>query len=320
MNKKIICRVLLCLMILALMPVQAHAIDRVDLSKSVNLTIQFSHEGQPLHGAQLKIYKVAEMDEWGEFTFLDEFASYPVMLPVDTDWTALANTLDAYIQQDQLDPADAGITDENGMVKFPKKRMALTPGLYLITGSTLTYNGVCYTPAPTLVALPNRAPEEHQWDYDVEAQVKYTRRTAPADYTVMKVWKDDGNESKRPASIKVNLLRDGSVHETVILSADNQWQHTWCELEAGYTWTVTEEAVKDYSVLITQGPASADLKQDTVSAGHILFTVTNTCTASDENGLPQTGSLWWPVPVLMIMGLICLIVGLFKMRRLGNEG
>lgn len=319
MNKKIICRVLLCLMIFALMPVQAHAIDRIDLSKSVNLTIHFSHEGQPLPGAELHIHKVAEMDEWGEFTVLDEFAAYPVMLPTEPDWPAIANTLNAYIQEDQVQPADVGITDSEGKVMFPRKRMPMSPGLYLITGKTLTYNDVCYTPVPTLVALPYHAPDEHQWDYDVTVQMKYTWRTAPVDYTVMKVWEDDGYENERPQTIKVNLLKDGQIVDTVTLSRENEWRHTWPELERGYTWNVTEETPDGYTVLITEAAAPEDMIQETVSSGHVLFTVTNTYDIPEEGNLPQTGSLWWPVPVLMIAGLVFLIIGLLKMRRLGNE-
>ena len=34
--------------------------------------------------------------------------------------------------------------------------------------------------------------------------------------------------------------------------------------------------------------------------------------------LPQTGQLWWPVPVLICMGLGCIAVGLIR-RREGSE-
>ena len=35
--------------------------------------------------------------------------------------------------------------------------------------------------------------------------------------------------------------------------------------------------------------------------------------------LPQTGQLWWPVPVLACGGLGCIVVGLFRRRRAGDE-
>ena len=35
--------------------------------------------------------------------------------------------------------------------------------------------------------------------------------------------------------------------------------------------------------------------------------------------LPQTGQLWWPVPVLVCMGLGCIAVGLIRRREAGDE-
>ena len=35
--------------------------------------------------------------------------------------------------------------------------------------------------------------------------------------------------------------------------------------------------------------------------------------------LPQTGQLWWPVPVLVCMGLGCIAVGLIRRRKAGDE-
>ena len=38
------------------------------------------------------------------------------------------------------------------------------------------------------------------------------------------------------------------------------------------------------------------------------------------NQLPQTGQLWWPVPVLACAGLGCIAVGLFRRREARDEG
>lgn len=40
--------------------------------------------------------------------------------------------------------------------------------------------------------------------------------------------------------------------------------------------------------------------------------------SSGGGKLPQTGQLWWPVPVLICMGLGCIAVGLIR-RREGSE-
>ena len=41
--------------------------------------------------------------------------------------------------------------------------------------------------------------------------------------------------------------------------------------------------------------------------------------ASSGGKLPQTGQLWWPVPVLACGGLGCIVVGLIRKRRAGDE-
>lgn len=40
---------------------------------------------------------------------------------------------------------------------------------------------------------------------------------------------------------------------------------------------------------------------------------------SPNKKLPQTGQLWWPVPVLMCMGLGCIIIGLIRRREEQDE-
>ena len=41
--------------------------------------------------------------------------------------------------------------------------------------------------------------------------------------------------------------------------------------------------------------------------------------SSGGGKLPQTGQLWWPVPVLTCGGLGCIVVGLLRRRRDGDE-
>ena len=336
MNKKIICRLLICLMLITMLPVQVHAIDRIDLSRSVTLTVNFTHEGQPLPGADIKLYKVGEISDRGEVCMTETFAAYPFQLNEleGTDWAGIANTMAAYAQQDQLDPVDRAVTDSEGRVYFPRMRKPMEPGLYLVTGDTLTYNKMCYTPVPTLVALPNRQPDSHHWDYDVTIDMKYTMKSAPADYTVTKVWEDSQFRDARPESVKVNLLCDGKVVDTVELSSANNWSYTWPGLEVDHNWTVTEDVPDFYNVSITQDQTSFTVKNildvdeymeefgdknDGIEEGDEDASGSEDPKDEDKEKLPQTGSLWWPVFAMMIAGLGCLIAGILRMRALKDE-
>ena len=122
-----------------------------------------------------------------------------------------------------------------------------------------------------------------------------------------KLWDDKGYESSRPASVTVQLLRNGKVYDTVSLTADSDWMHEWDELPRydkdgkEISWTVKENAVSGYT---------ADIRQSGVN-----FTITNSIAKAK---LPQTGSLWWPVPVLAAAGLVFLALGMLR-RRLGRD-
>ena len=110
------------------------------------------------------------------------------------------------------------------------------------------------------------------------------------------------------------------------LSAGNGWSHTWSGLDDSCTWTVVEKECEGYTVRVEREG--------------ITFVMTNTYAAeipddpTPEAPLPpdpakptpggptlsQTGQVWWPVPFLLMTGLLLLAVGLFRRRTTGDEG
>lgn len=126
---------------------------------------------------------------------------------------------------------------------------------------------------------------------------------------VRKVWDDKGSESKRPDGVQVTLLQNGADYETVTLNDANDWQYAWTDLprydkDGGeIQWTVRETAVPGYTTSMTH-------QGDT-------FLITNH--RETTPGLPQTGQLWWPVPLLAAAGLVCLILGVLSRKRSRHE-
>lgn len=332
-GRLLVCAVLACL----LLPAAASARGLIDTSEPVSLTIQY-----PCRGAAFRLYRAAEVSPYGEYTLTGDFKDYPVTLdqPDQAGWRALAATLAGYAARDGIQPLAQGETDENGRLTFS----GLEPGLYLVTGEKCTAGGVTYTPEPFLVSLPGLDGADN-WVYEVTASPKHEQEKEPdgkpdggtVKRKVLKVWKDGGAEG-RPASVTVQLLRNGKVYDTVVLSAENGWSHTWTGLDRDDTWQVVEADVPEGCTV-------------TVTREGITFVVTNTREdvpdgPNPENpdqpgepgspdgpgggspdqpqtpqgpALPQTGTLWWPVPLLACGGMALFLMGWARRRSEGRD-
>ena len=156
--------------------------------------------------------------------------------------------------------------------------------------------------------------------------MKFSKTPVPDDgdtvtRKVLKVWNDAGQERERPDRITIQLLKNGEIYDTVTLSERNNWRYSWNDLPKygknglPIDWRVVEVTPDGYTVSITQ------------EAG--TFVVTNTPIQPPENPpvtppvnppktptLPQTGALWWPVPVLAAAGLLLIAAGAGKKRKI----
>lgn len=300
--------VLILLLVLCLTPAQALAAGNGMLTLN-----------DGFNGFVFRIYHVADAD--GNLT--SAFSDYPVIIPDSGNagvWQNAANTLAAYTSGDNISP-DAVGTVTNGCISFSD----LEEGIYLVTGDAGRVGDYTYTPIPFLVRITDSADS-------VTANVKYDRsggEDAPAfsSYTVKKVWSGD-TAAERPESVTVRLLHNGNAFDTVTLQESNGWCHTWNRLDADGSYQVIEADV----------PAGYTVS---VSRSGTTFTVTNTANppdnpdnpdeppepdtepsvpeteppADDEPGLPQTGLLWWPVPLLIGLGMVLCVVGLVVARN-----
>ena len=134
----------------------------------------------------------------------------------------------------------------------------------------------------------------------------YTPEEPTGDTTrrsVIKVWNDKNYETKRPQSVKISLKCNGETYDTQVLSAANNWRCSWDTLPRydadgnEYVWTLEEEKVNSYV--------------GSLSTVGYTFILTNSYTGK----IPQTGLLWWPVPLLIAGGLALLIVGIMLRKR-----
>ena len=296
-------RLLALLLMLLLLPQ-----GRAMAAEEGSIAVQFASVG----GAAFRLYRVGEVEESGALLLSGAFADYAVALDAQDSaaWRAAAQALAGYAARDALTPLQVEKTDKSGRAVFS----GLSRGIYLIVGERSTSGNTVYEPAPLLVFLPFVG-EDGGWEMAAAVNCKYESETKPGpgetvDRHVLKVWRD-GDGSGRPARIEVQLLRDGRVYDTVVLSAENNWRYTWEDLSAEHAWSVVEKAVPEgYAV--------------SVGREGITFVVTNSrpYEEPEEPGggggggkLPQTGALWWPVPLLLCGGALLLVLGIGRRRR-----
>ena len=241
----------------------------------------------PVSNMQVSLYRVADEN----YKLTDSFSQYSIDLKQDVQ--GAANALENRILMDGIE-ADACVTSDSlSTANFT----GLESGIYLVVGKEVFQDGVFYMPQVSLISLSG----------DLSVDLKYETSEKPSRIHVLKVWKRDSKKS-RPKSIEVCLLRsDGIVVDRVVLNSDNQWSTTWDNLSTLYTYRVMETSVP------SGYKESCSREKDTI-------VLTNTGNFTDkvekkDEVLPNSGQLWWPVPVLLFVGLVLFGLG----RHLKNE-
>lgn len=304
------CAALLALCLLLMMAATtACAIDPIDEMRKTSMTIVAKYEGKPLTGMTFNLYRVADMQDFGSFTFTPAFADTDISsdgrLPDDMtskEWDDLSQTLAGYAEKQT--PFASGKIASNGTLTFTQGNRGefMGVGLYLLVGKSHTLDGVLYATKPSLISLPGRDAYD-EWIYH---QTVYPKPEPPkniyVDIEVVKVWKDS-SYTCRPQKVTVDLLYNGCVIETIELSAANNWKHCWKNKR--FDCKVAERPVGDsYTVRVCR-------------SGN-RFVVTNTRPGPKPvrpSTLPQTGQLWWPVPLLAGGGMVLFLIGWLRRRN-----
>lgn len=326
--------VLLCCMLL----VGQMLVITASAARKITLTVEYKYENLPISEARFDIYKIANVNNKGEIKTVSPFNSCALDFNKTDSETMnnLALTLSSYIARDGVKPYDSAVTDSAGKAEFPNSRDGITKGLYLIIGRDAEADGVMYSTEAFLTFLPAKAADGTAI-YDVTARPKATEKdeTGERKIKVLKVW-NDNNSTARPEEITVDLIKDGKVKDTVVLSKTNNWRYSWDKLDCSAEYHVAERGAPDgYTVLTriegitfiitntkqtTDEPTTEpDVPEDTTAPDDSKEETTSSDETTKENdkkpNLPQTGMLRWPVPYLACAGLILFMAGWVRHRK-----
>lgn len=290
-----------------------------------SLTLICKSEGESYTNVKWSIYKVAERQSDGKLALYGDFADYPVSLE-DTSVSGLqdaADTLENYAVLDNLTPISSAITDENGKLVFN----GLGTGIYLISGEPWIVDNIRHLPSPMLIEFSEGE------EADLTVYPKFKLQEIPdtdVEYTVRKRWFGDENYlGDRPSNIKVEIFRNNELVETVILDETNNWQYKWIG-DPNFQWRVKETIVEKYSVIyrfndtiyyVDNSHYSTDGGNDNREPDSSSGSGSSggTTGSNGNNRLPQTGQLWWPVPVLAFCGLLLISIGCRLNKGKGNK-
>ncbi len=281
-----------------------------------SLTLHCVKDEVILTDMQWELYRVGSRE--GN-TFVPEggFASYSVIID-DFSPEAMAAFAETYeniaLTDENIDPIRSGATDEEGTLVFD----ALENGLYLVCGTTLKVDNGYYIPSSLLFEISS---ENITMDWDAYPKIEYhTNSELEVIYTVKKVWLNENGELRDPAAeITVEIYRDLELYETVVLSDANDWTYEWKDLDY-YDFRVVETVIPEgYRVEYVSNETQYLIKniyQDTDTTTSVPQDTTTTettttliTTATEDERLPQTGQLWWPVILLALGGLVLIAMG-----------
>lgn len=262
------------------------------------ICVDFQIEGQSIEGSRFEVYQIAKLGNDGKMKPEEAFRSYPVLWNIETSdkLKSICDTLMGYIERDKIEPLASGQTGADGKVEFHVDEM----GIYMVVGEQYQEGGYIYTISPTLLQINDDD------EYKVIFPKCEKEEKPTGDRTVIKIWKGDENVNFRPQMVEVQLLKDGQVYDQVELSEKNSWKYTWKDLSNESNWQVVEKTVlAEYYV--------------SVKTEDKTFFITNTFDGGllneDDRDLPYTGTLWWPVPILVFLGIAFLIAGIVVKRE-----
>lgn len=304
----------------------------------VNVTFICEKDQKVIPDIEWKLYRIGSYDG-SKIDLEGDFAQYRVNFG-DYSGTALANsasTLENYVIVNNPQPDAVGTSNENGRVSFN----TLKTGTYLAVAKRKKENEKTTVPAPTIINIDPINGDSLQ--VYPKFKILMTLDAYEERYEVRKIWENPNNLPLKKTDITLGIYEDGELVETVVLNEENNWMYRWMVYEEA-DWRVIELDIPEdcsviyqsnetyYAVVNTYEPdidlpnvttvsgdssistTSADQQGETETRTTVVSSANSTSTTNTGNGsgngkIPQTGQLWWPVPVLIIAGLGFIAIG-----------
>ena len=264
-----------------------NASNIIDFSKrgSIEITLYENENNRGIEDVEVTIYQVASVinkDYNLSFDFVNGFDKCGIELDNLSDNNLVNKTYNC-LKEDT--PNLRKTTDLEGKIVFDDLEL----GIYLIV-QTNKIKGYS-TFEPFFVVIPEY--KDNNWNYDVIAKPK-TDIYREFDLKVVKVW--NSISANLPKSVTIQLYKSDKLIDTVVLNDDNDWYYTWTNIEKS-----DEYSVKEINVPSGYTPSYKYIDN--------VFTITNT------DLLPKTGQTYFPIIILLSLGVIFILLGFIQLKR-----
>ncbi len=265
-----------------------------------------------IEGMEIDMYYVGRRMPDGSYEYNEEFKNciVPEVDMKSSELSEIAESLLNVIKSDNAEPSASAISGADGTAVFEN----IPDGIYIIYGDKYEYLGYVYEMSPVIFEAAVWDADNNTADLSALAKIsedKLPENPVMAEYSVKKLWlKDEGLEINRSSFVDVEIFCDGKFFASVLLNEENNWQYSWTG-DSTKEWSCKEvTAVDGYKVLYAD-------EENVFRVQNVYFG--SSSSGGDEPGteitppadkLPQTGQLWWPVPVLLAAGIIFVAAGL----------
>lgn len=281
----LLCGAVFCMIAALVQLTPAWAAELADPAQKVSLTIEAQQNGRAVSGMGLSLRRVAEMDARGRFALMGSYQSSGVSvdgLTSSSQWNQAAKELNDFAAEESI-PADVWtVTEGQGVCTID----GLESGLYLVAAEMLETAEGRYDAAPFLVALPML--ENEAWDYapTVMPKIQFTAVPVSPEPSAPVSPEPSGPVSPEPSS-PVNPEPSAPVSP---------------EPSSPVSPEPSEPVSPEPESSASPSPSGQPAASPTPSPGA-------------NEGLPQTGQLNWPIPLLALLGMLLAAAGCLLRRR-----
>jgi hypothetical protein len=298
---------------LCLLPLNASAKSTTDATEAIltekecSLTVSCACDGMAFSDVNVNLYKIADVSSDFQYTPTSSFVDCGLSLngiKTTSEWNVIKTTVESFIVANRIKADKAGSTNGEGIGTFEK----LPTGLYLASFSEAVNGDVKCRFQSALVSLPTLN-SNNLWQYEIELNPK-AELVPPTEteksYKIVKLWKGDEGNIKRPVSVEVEIFKNGISYKTVSLSENNNWSYSWTAKDDGTEWTVIERN-------IPSGYTSTVYKRET------SFVLTNTFISDDYSESPpstgDTSNVMFYAVIMILSGCVLIFLGAIGKKR-----